>query len=109
MRSTRWWRTTALRVSTGNPTKPSTVTIIPVAKVRGRTKPGAEQAEVRLAARPVGVFVVKDGEASWLPAVDVTRIAVLGVLVGLVGTAFSTLAMVRRPPWPDLRGDVSRR
>ena len=86
----------------------SGVTIIPVAKVRGRTKPGAEEAEVRLAARPVGVFVVKDGNASWEPAVDVTRIAVLGVLVGLVGTAFSTLAMVRRPPWPDLRGGVSR-
>ena len=54
------------------------------------------------------MFVVKDGKASWEPAVDVTRIAVLGVLVGLVGTAFSTLAMVRRPPWPDLRGEVSR-
>ena len=55
------------------------------------------------------MFVVKDGEASWLPAVDVTRIAVLGVLVGLVGTAFSTLAMVRRPPWPDLRGEIRPR
>ena len=70
-------------------------TVIPVAKVRG------------LRANSVGVFVVKDGNASWEPAVDVTRVAVLGVLVGLVGTAFSTLAMVRRPPWPDLRGGVS--
>ena len=84
-------------------------TVIPVAKVRGRTKSGAEATALRLIARPVGVFVIKDGKAAWEPAVDVTRIAVLGVLVGLVGTAFSTLAMVRRPPWPDLRGDVSRR
>ena len=80
-------------------------TVIPVAKVRGRTKSGADGG-LRLIARPVGVFVIKDGKASWEPAVDVTRIAVLGVLVGLVGTAFSTLAMVRRPPWPDLRGEI---
>ena len=43
------------------------VTVLPVAKVRGRTKPGAD-ADLRLAAKPVGVFVVKDGEATWVPA-----------------------------------------
>jgi uncharacterized spore protein YtfJ len=90
-------------------------TVIPVAKVRGRSKPEGGEAQFRLSAKPVGVFVIKDGNVTWQPAVDVTRIAVLGVLVGLVATAFSTLAMVRRPPWPDLRGvppgwvDVSRR
>jgi hypothetical protein len=84
------------------------VTIVPVAKVRGRTKPGADVADLRLAAKPVGVFVIKDGEASWVPAVDATRIALMGELIGLVSATFATLAMVRRPPWPDLRGTVSK-
>jgi hypothetical protein len=41
--------------------------------VGGRTKPGAEDVDLRLMAKPVGVFVIKDGEASWVPAVDATR------------------------------------
>ncbi|MBE1548408.1 hypothetical protein GGC64_002432 [Mycobacterium sp. OAS707] len=71
-------------------------TVIPVTKVRG----GSHQ--------PAGVFVVKDGEASWVPAVDGGRIAMMGILVGLVSAAFAGIAMVRRPPWPDLHGDISR-
>lgn len=82
-------------------------TVLPVARVRGRLKPGTQDAHVRLAAKPVGVFVIKDGEASWVPAVDSTRIALLGELIGLVSATLATLAMVRRPPWPDLRGTVS--
>jgi hypothetical protein len=58
--------------------------------------------------RPAGVFVVKDGTASWMPAVDGERIAMMGILVGLVAAALAGVAMVRRPPWPDLHGDISR-
>lgn len=83
-------------------------TVLPVAKVRGRTKPGVEDEHLRLAAKPVGVFVIKNGEASWVPAVDATRVALMGELIGLVAVTFATLAMVRRPPWPDLRGTVSK-
>ena len=82
-------------------------TVLPVAKVRGRTRPGAEDAVLRLTAKPVGVFVISNGEASWVPAVDTTRIAMVGALTGLVAAAFATLAMVRRPPWPDLHGTVA--
>jgi hypothetical protein len=81
-------------------------TVLPVAKVRGRTRPGAEDAVLRLSGKPVGVFVIKNGEASWVPAVDQTRIALMGELIGLVAATFATLAMVRRPPWPDLHGTV---
>jgi hypothetical protein len=56
--------------------------------------------------KPKGVFVVKDGNAVWAPAVDQTRIALFGILVGLVATVCAGIAMVLRPPWPDLRGDV---
>ena len=59
-------------------------------------------------AKAAGVFVVKDGEASWIPAVDTNRIAIMGIVVGLVATALAGVAMVRRPPWPDLHGDISR-
>jgi hypothetical protein len=84
------------------------VTVLPVAKVRGRTRPGTQDADLRLAARPVGVFVIKNGEATWVPAVDSTRIALVGAITGLVAATFATLAMVRRPPWPDLHGTVSK-
>lgn len=56
---------------------------------------------------PVGVFVVRDGKAVWEPAVDATRIAMMGILVGLVSATLAGLAMLRRPPWPDLHGEIS--
>ena len=83
------------------------VTVLPVARVRGRTRPGVKDTDLRLSARPVGIFVIKDGEATWVPALDSTRIALVGALTGLIAATFGTLAMVRRPPWPDLHGTVS--
>lgn len=58
--------------------------------------------------KPVGVFVVKDGKPVWSPAADGTRIALTGILVGLIATLLAGIAMVRRPPWPDLHGEVSK-
>lgn len=69
-------------------------TVIPVSRAHG----GA-----------LGVFVIKDGEGKWVPAADTTRIALLGICVGLVSAMFAGGAMVRRPPWPDLHGDISSR
>lgn len=83
-------------------------TVIPVSRVR--SKPDGQGGRFgRITAKPVGVFVIKDGKTSWAPAVDHTRIALLGELIGLVAATLATAAMVRRPPWPDLRGDISRR
>lgn len=76
---------------------PDGTAVIPVSKVG------------RWGTHPLGVFVVKDGDSAWVPAVDSTRIALLGELIGLVAATLATAAMVRRPPWPDLRGYVSRR
>jgi hypothetical protein len=69
-------------------------TVVPVANLRG----GA-----------LGVFVIKDGTARWISAIDGTRVAMMGVLVGLVSAALAGVAMVRRPPWPDLHSDLSSR
>ncbi|WP_328392066.1 hypothetical protein [Nocardia sp. NBC_00416] len=52
--------------------------------------------------RPAGVFVVSDGAASWVPAVDVSRIALTGEWIGLLAAVITALAVLRRPPWPDL-------
>jgi len=83
-------------------------TVIPVAKLRGRSARGVDDSRIRLGAKPLGIFVVKDGKASFVPAVDATPIAMMGILVGLVSAALAGVAMVRRPPWPDLHGDISR-
>lgn len=66
-------------------------------------------ATVIVVTKPVGVFVIKDGKPTWLPAVDATRITLMGILVGLVSAALAGIAMVRRPPWPDLRREIARR
>ena len=83
-------------------------TVIPVTKVRGASKPGAADGRFALRAKPAGVFVAKDGKAAWVPAVDAGRVAMMGILVGLVAATLAGVAMVRRPPWPDLHGDISR-
>jgi hypothetical protein len=52
--------------------------------------------------KPVGVFVVRGGEASWVPALDANRIALIGVLTGLLAAVIATLAVLRQPPWPRI-------
>lgn len=59
--------------------------------------------EGRFGASPVGVFVIHDGRPQWEPVVDGGRVALIGVLTGFVAALLATVAMVRRPPWPDLR------
>lgn len=75
----------------GEPMQVDGATVIPVARV-GR----------RFGATPVGVFVIKDGDVAWSPAVDNNRVALIGVITGLAAAVIATLAMLRRPPWPDV-------
>jgi hypothetical protein len=65
-------------------------TVIPVAKVRAGTS------------TPMGVFVIYGGTARWVPAVDTNRIALIGVITGLISAVLASAAVLRRPPWPDL-------
>ncbi|HZU49551.1 MAG TPA: hypothetical protein VFA16_20195 [Mycobacterium sp.] len=73
-------------------------TLITAARVRGgRSGDG-------LTATPLGMFVIRGEKASWVAAVDMNRIGLIGVITGLLAAVIGTLAVLRRPPWPDLRG-----
>ncbi|MGH3542533.1 MAG: hypothetical protein ACRDTO_09180 [Mycobacterium sp.] len=76
-------------------------TVITVAKIRGGGTRGPDQSQ-SITATPVGVFVVHGNTVSWVPAVDANRIALIGVITGLLAAVITCLAMLRRPPWPDL-------
>jgi hypothetical protein len=51
---------------------------------------------------PVGVFVVQEDGARWVSAVDGNRIALIGVVTGLLAAVIGTLAVLRQPPWPRI-------
>lgn len=59
-------------------------------------------ATVILVAKPPGVFVIRGGQASWVPAVDANRIALIGVITGLLAAVIGSLAVLRQPPWPRI-------
>jgi hypothetical protein len=50
--------------------------------VHGEPYQTADGATVIPVAKPDGVFVIRGGEASWVPAFDANRIALIGVLTG---------------------------
>lgn len=76
---------------------PDGATVITVARVRG-------DGSGKTTASPVGALVVRDGDTRWVPIVDANRVAVIGVTTGLLAAVIASLAVLRRPPWPDLRG-----
>ena len=81
----------------GEPTQVDGVTVLPVAVVRGGGGGGGgggsmpeehQQGEgagmgFGVNARGLGVFAVKDGQVTWQPAVDVTRIVLGSQLVAI--------------------------
>ena len=89
----------------GEPVVRGDLTVLPVAKVSGGggggggTGPEVEGREVGgsgggfgLTAKPLGVFVIKDGTVRWRPAIDVNKVILGGQLVAvtalLVARAF---------------------
>lgn len=77
----------------GEPIERNGVTLVPVAAVRGGGGGGGGEEKggnvgsgggFGISARPVGAYQIKGDEVTWLPAVDSSRIAVLGQVVGIV-------------------------
>lgn len=52
--------------------------------------------------RAVGIFTVTDQGTSWTPAVDNSRVRLIGVCTGFVAATLATLAVLRKPPWPEM-------
>jgi uncharacterized spore protein YtfJ len=78
----------------GEPYEKNGVTVIPTARVRGGGGGGGESeggdgtggsgGGFGLDARPVGAFVIKGEDVSWLPAIDVNRIILGAQLVAII-------------------------
>jgi uncharacterized spore protein YtfJ len=97
----------------GTPIQQDGVILLPVAKVGGGGGGGsgtgpAEEAGgsgggFGLAARPAGVYVLRNGRVAWKPAVDVNRVILGGQLVAVVAL------LVARVVIPQLRRRRGRR
>jgi uncharacterized spore protein YtfJ len=78
----------------GEPYEKDGVTVIPAARVQGGAGAGGGEdpqgqgkgsgSGFGVTARPVGAFIIREGELSWRPAVDVNRIILGGQVVVIV-------------------------
>jgi uncharacterized spore protein YtfJ len=88
----------------GEPYEKDGVTVIPAARVLGGAGGGSGEdpqgqgkgsgSGFGMIARPVGAFIIRDGELSWRPAVDVNRIVLGGQLVA-VAALLTVRAVIR--------------
>lgn len=95
------------------------VTVITGARVSGGAGGGGGQDQqgqegegggFGVQARPTGAYVIKNGQVSWMPAVDVNRvIAVLGsVLIAFFVTRMRIVRLKTRAPLGDAAGLAPR-
>ena len=73
----------------GDPIERDGILVIPAAKVSGGAGGGGDNENnggggFGIRARPVGAWIIRDGEVSWEPAIDATRIASLSMLVAII-------------------------
>jgi uncharacterized spore protein YtfJ len=77
----------------GEPVVRDGITVIPAARVQGAAGGGSGEAPEQgggsgtgfaLNAKPFGVYVIKDGDVVWRPAVDVNRMILGGQIVAIV-------------------------
>ncbi|MGE5691916.1 MAG: hypothetical protein ACM33B_15290 [Pseudomonadota bacterium] len=99
----------------GEPFEKNGATVIPAASVRGGAGRG-ESPEGKgqgggfgMSAHPTGAWIIKGESVRWKPAVDVTRIAIIGELVGLAGVfAWRSVAVARATSRPLVPRSVRR-
>ena len=82
----------------GDPYEKDGIIFIPAASVRGGGGGGEGEGEgmegegsgsgsgagFGVSARPVGAYQIKDGEVTWVPAADTTRVIIMGQIVAIV-------------------------
>lgn len=90
----------------GDPIERGDATIVPAAAVMGGAGGGeGGEGEAQGAgsgfgvrARPIGAYVIRNGEVSWRPAVDVMRLIMSGMVFAGVTMLVVMRAMSRRGP-----------
>ena len=73
----------------GDPIERDGALFVPAAKVRGGGGGGGDTAGnggagFGITARPAGMYVIRDGQATWQPALDLNRVILGGQIVGIV-------------------------
>ena len=93
----------------GEPIERDGTVVIPVVRVHGGlggggepddatgtgTREGAFGGGLLMGAKPIGVYVIREGKVSWLPAVDVNRLALGGQLVAIAAIVAFGLPQAR--------------
>ena len=74
----------------GEPYEKNGIVLVPAAAVRGGAGGGSDPegkgsgSGFGLAARPVGAYLIRDGDVRWQPALDVNRVILGGQIVAIV-------------------------
>jgi uncharacterized spore protein YtfJ len=109
----------------GSPIHLDDLTLLPVAKIGGGGGGGTGTGPVPdgqesggtgggfgMSAKPLGVFVLKDGTVTWRPAIDVNRVVLGGQFVAVTGLlvlrALIKARAARRGPWAPIRQIAER-
>ncbi|HSI99548.1 MAG TPA: sporulation protein [Patescibacteria group bacterium] len=85
----------------GEPIERDGALFIPAAKVRGAGGGGGDTqgnggSGFGLTAKPAGMYVIRDGEATWQPALDLNRVILGGQIVGIVALLVLRSILKRR-------------
>jgi uncharacterized spore protein YtfJ len=89
----------------GDPIERDGVTVIPAAAIRGGGGYGGGTdgggavgggGGSGVIARPVGVYRIEDGTVTWVPAIDATRIVLMGQFLGIVALLVVRSILKRR-------------
>ena len=85
----------------GEPIERDGTVYLPAAKVRGGAGGGGDTegnggAGFGVTAKPMGMFVIRNGDAEWRPAIDVNRIVLGGQIVGIVALLVLRSILKRR-------------
>lgn len=90
----------------GEPIERGDATLVPAAAVMGGAGGGeGGEGEAQgsgsgfgVRARPIGAYVIRDGEVSWRPAVDVMRVIMSGMVFAGMAMLMVMRAMSKRSP-----------
>ena len=85
----------------GEPIERDGALFIPAARIRGGGGGGGDTqgnggGGFGLTARPAGMYVIRDGAATWQPAIDVNRIVLGGQVVAIVALLVVRALLKRR-------------